>query len=43
MISVLLLWADIICTHLPVKALGEAGCETIMCESQGDLKCEIEL
>lgn len=36
-------WADIIWAHQPVKALGEAGCENTVCESQVDLKCEIVL
>lgn len=41
--SVLLLWADIIWAQLPVKTLGEGGCENTMCESEVDLKCEVEL
>lgn len=34
----MLLWAD-----QPVKALGEAGCENIVCQSRVDLKCKIKL
>lgn len=41
--SAMLLWADIIWAHQPVKALEEDGCESTICESRVDSKCEIEL